>query len=252
MKALVTGASSGIGAALARRFAGRGVEVWLAARRASLLDAQVAAIVAAGGRAHPLALDVTDADATYTRLGKLDEEVGGIDLVVANAGTGGEGLRLPAEATFASTREVLNVNLLGAIATLAPFIPRMVARGQGHLVGISSIAALIVNPAGAVYSASKAGLSTYLESIDIDLRPRGVAVTCIEPGFIATDAAKQANGDRMPLLLSIERGVEIIDRAIVRRARMCRFPWLTGAVARTLTALPRGVRAPIVRKATKR
>jgi short-subunit dehydrogenase len=255
VRALVTGASSGIGAALARRLAGRGVEIWLAARRAALLDAQVAAInvvgAEAGGRAHALTLDVGDADATFARLGALDEEVGGIDLVIANAGTGGEGLRAPAEASWASTREMIGVNLLGAIATLAPFIPRMVARGRGHLVGISSIAALIVNPSGAVYSATKAALSTYLESIDIDLRARGVAVTCVEPGFIATDAARKANGERMPLLLSVERGVEIIDNAIQRRARLCRFPWLTGAVARTMTALPRPLRAPIIRGLTK-
>src|SRR5262249_4474126 len=117
---------------------------------------------------------------------------------------------------------------------------------------ISSIAALLVNPPGAVYSATKAALSIWLESIDIDLRPRGVAVTCVEPGFIATDAARQANGERMPLVMSVDRGVSIIDRAIRRRACLCCFPWRTGAVARTVAALPRPVRAPIIRKATKR
>jgi len=252
MRALVTGASSGIGSALARRLAGRGVEVWLAARRSGPLEAEVAAIAAAGGRAHALTLDVSDPDATFARLEKLDEEVGGIDLVVANAGVAGEGHALPHLASWASTREMIGTNFVGAIATLAPFIPRMVARGQGQLVGISSIAALLVNPPGAVYTATKAGLSTYLESIDIDLRPRGVAVTCVEPGFIATDAARRSNGARMPLVVSVERCVEIIDHAVQRRVRMCRFPWLTGAAARALTGLPRPIRGPLIRRLSRK
>jgi short-subunit dehydrogenase len=247
MRALVTGASSGIGAALARRLAARGLEVWLAARRRSALDAEVAAIVAAGGRAHALELDVADADATVERLARLDEEAGGIDLVVANAGTAGDGLRRPGAQTWASSKQVIGVNLLGAIATLTPFIPRMIERGAGQLVGVSSIAAHIVNPSGALYSASKAGLSTYLESIDIDLRPRGVAVTCVEPGFVDTAMAREHN-DRLPLLLTTERAVEIIDLGIQRRARVVRFPWLTGAGARVLTALPRPLRAALFRR----
>jgi short-subunit dehydrogenase len=250
VRALVTGASSGLGQELVRRLAARGVEVWLAARRAALLDAEVASLGAAGQTAHAVTLDVQDADATHARLGALDDEVGGFDLVVANAGIGGKGPVLPTEYEWADARDILAVNLVGAVATLLPFVGRMAARGRGHLVGISSIAADFVNPRGAVYGASKAGLSFFLESLDVDLRPRGVAVTAVHPGFIKTDAAKGLN-DRMPLAMTTERAAELIDRGIQRRARMVRFPWATGAVARTLTSLPRPLRSSIVARATR-
>src|SRR4051812_41817989 len=138
-RALITGASSGIGAALARRMAARGVEVWLAARRRELLDEGVAAITAAGGKAHALILDVARADETYATLGQLDDEIGGFDVVVANAGLAGDRTdQALHECSWEDIRDVLHTNVIGAVATLAPFIPRMVKRGAGQLVGVSS------------------------------------------------------------------------------------------------------------------
>jgi NADP-dependent 3-hydroxy acid dehydrogenase YdfG len=138
-RALVTGASGGLGAALAQHYAARGVEVWLAARRAEHLAAQVAAIRAAGGRAHALLLDVSEADTTFERLTRLDAESGGIDLVIANAGVAGARAAIPfARAAWSNTSDILRVNLLGAVASLAPFIPGMLQRGRGQLVGITA------------------------------------------------------------------------------------------------------------------
>jgi short-subunit dehydrogenase len=245
---LITGASSGIGAALARRLAARGVEVWLAARRVDLLDAEVAAIRAAGGRAHALLLDVSDADATFERLARLDRETGGIDLVIANAGVAGLPAALPfARAAWQNTAEILRVNLCGAIASLAAFVPGMLERGHGHLVGISSVAALLPNPRTPVYGASKAGLSFLLRSIDMELRPRGIAVTRVEPGFVRTPAADGVR-EPMPFILETDAAVAIIDRALERRRRLVRFPWQWTLLLRCVASLPVVLSGPLLRR----
>jgi short-subunit dehydrogenase len=249
-RALVTGASSGIGAALSRRLAARGVEVWLAARRAAALTQQVERIRSAGGKAHTLVLDVADSDGTYERLARLDEETGGIDLVVANAGIGGvRGAQQLSESSWADVRDFIHINFLGAAATLAPFAPRMVKRGYGHLVGISSIGADIPYHRNGAYGSSKAGLTFFLECADIELRPLGVPVTIVHPGFVKTPMSDELT-DPTPFRLSEEAAIDIIDRGIQRRARMIRFPWILGAVARAAAALPRPVMSRAIRAVT--
>lgn len=249
-RALVTGASGGLGAALARRFAERGIEVWLAARRTELLDEQVAAIEAAGGRGQALTLDVSDADATVERLTELDDEVGGIDLVVANAGIAGLKAAIPlTRSSWTDVRDILQTNIVGAVATLWPFVPAMLARGHGQLVGISSLAADIPTPRVAAYGASKAGLTHFLEAADMELRPRGIAVTAVHPGFIRTPAAEGVT-EPMPFILSEDDAARIIDRGISRRARMIRFPWIMGTISRMANAAPRAIMAPLLRRAT--
>ena len=251
-KALVTGASSGIGYALTKRLAQSGYEVWAAARRRDALDKLVAEIQAAGGKAHALALDVAKADETHDRLALLDHEVGGIDLVVANAGLGGErGAATVLETDWAATRDLFQVNLLGAAATLVPFVRPMVARGKGHLVGVSSIAARLPIPRGAPYGASKAGLTFLLESMDVELRPLGVPVTVVEPGFVRTPMSDQLENDPKPFLVEVADAAEIIEAGIARQARMIRFPWILGALSSSTNALPRALSAPIILAATK-
>jgi short-subunit dehydrogenase len=246
-RALVTGASSGIGAALARQLAARGIEVWLAARRVDLLEEQARQIVAAGGTAHVVKLDVADGDETVRRLEELDDEVGGFDLVVANAGIGGRGPLAAARLDWPEVRGILQTNLLGAAATLTPFMPRMVARGRGHLVAISSLGADLPLPRSAPYCGAKAGLSAFLEAADIDLRPRGVAVTIVHPGFVRTPAVAEIT-DPMPLIMSEERAARIIDHAIARRVRIVRFPWIMGALARLVQMLPRAIKGPLIQR----
>lgn len=245
-RALVTGASSGLGAALARRLAARGVEVWLAARRAEQLAAQVAAIRAAGGRAHALVLDVSDADATVERLARLDHETSGIDLVIANAGIAGLAAATPlSRASWQNTSDILRVNLCGAAASIVPFIPGMLQRGHGQLVGISSIAAEFPNPRTPAYGAAKAGLSFLLKSIDMELRPKGVAVTLVEPGFVRTPAAEGVD-EPMPFILETDAAVAIIERAIERRQRLVRFPWQWTLLLRALAKLPAAIAGPMI------
>jgi short-subunit dehydrogenase len=251
-RALLTGASSGIGYALAKRLALRGVEVWVAARRADLLAKLVEEIVAAGGKAHALALDVSRHDETHDALLALDAEVGGIDLVIANAGLGGErGARTVCETSWAEVRDLFQVNLLGAAATLTPFVKPMVARGKGHLVGVSSIAARLPIPRGAPYGASKAGLTFLLESMDIELRPMGIPVTVVEPGFVRTPMSDQLVNDPRPFLVEVEDAARYIDLGIQRGVRMVRFPWILGAISSSTSVLPRALSAPLIRGATK-
>jgi short-subunit dehydrogenase len=251
-RALVTGASSGIGLHLARRLAARGLEVWLAARRAELLNQEVDAIRKTGGRAHALVLDVADADATFEKLTALDRDAGGIDLVVANAGLAGARGAIPLDrCSWADVRDILHTNLIGAAATLHPFIAPMLARGHGHLVGVSSVNADCPIARAAPYGASKAGLTFFLESADIELRARGIAVTIIHPGFTKTAATDELQGQaNMPFMVPVERAARIIDRAIARRARIVRFPWILGAIARLSSWLPRAIMRPAIRRTT--
>ena len=251
-RALLTGASSGIGYELAKRLAARGIEVWVAARRAELLAKLVEEIAAAGGKAHALALDVARHDETHDTLLALDAQVGGIDLVIANAGLGGErGSRTVLETGWAEVRDLFQVNLLGAAATLTPFIKPMVARGGGHLVGVSSLAARLPIPRGAPYGASKAGLTFLLESMDVELRPLGIPVTVVEPGFVRTAMSDQLVNDPRPFLVEVDEAARLIDLGIQRESRMIRFPWILGAVSSSTNMLPRALSAPIIRGATK-
>ncbi len=250
-RALVTGASSGLGAAIAAKLAARGIEVWLAARRKDALERNAAAIVAAGGKAHVLPMDLADPDAVATAVEALDDACGGIDLVVANAAIAGLAAGVPAsKLTWAASRDLLQVNLLGNIASIMPLVPRMLARGHGHVVGISSTAALAPNPRMAPYCASKVALSYFLEGIGMELRSKGVYVTVVQPGFMRTPAADGVK-EPMPFILETDEAVEIIDRAIRERRRKITFPAALGALARIPALLPGAIRDPLVTFVTR-
>ncbi|NUP09553.1 MAG: SDR family NAD(P)-dependent oxidoreductase [Polyangiaceae bacterium] len=228
-RALVTGASRGIGSALAKRLAKRGYEVWVAGRNPATLEMEVGEIETAGGRAHAFVLDVSRPEEAEERVRALDAEVGGLDLVIANAGIGGRTLPV-AEQTLAQARTIFETNVMGALATLLPVIPGMVARGSGHIVGVSSLAGEMPLPAAADYGTSKAALSFFLESAAMDLIPRGVLVTDVRPGFVRTELTAK-NQFKMPFLVELKDAAEIIDRGIERGRRIVRFPMpLTTAI----------------------
>ena len=201
-RALITGASSGIGAALAARIARRGTEVWLCARRKDKLQDEVKLIEQAGGKAHAIELDVADADATHDKLRRLDREVGGIDLAIANAVIGGDYVMGDfAKMPWASTKNIFTTNLIGAIATLDAFVPGMVemgARPAGwHLLAGAADIHLL---RGAAYNASKAALTHYLEFWPTSTcDARGVPVTIVHPGFVKTAmVGPTQGGDPVP------------------------------------------------------
>jgi short-subunit dehydrogenase len=220
--ALVTGASSGLGRGLALWLGKRGVKVYAAARRRAHLDALAQEAKAAGAHIEPVELDVSHADATLERIRALDDACGGLDLVVANAGVGGQ--TNARDFPWEHARKVIDVNVTGAAATLSAVLPRMVERNRGHLVGVSSLASCRGLPQNAAYSASKAFLNTFLESLRVDLQGTQVRVTCIKPGFVKTEMTANIQ-HTMPFLLEADAAVELMGQAILRAEAEYGFPW---------------------------
>lgn len=245
-QALVTGASSGIGLAVARRLATRGYVVTLAARRKVELEAAAKEIEIAGGKARILVLDVADAAATVAAVQRVDDEVGGLDLVMANAGVGKE--RWGGKLTWADCAGIIAVNVAGAVATLTAVLPRMVERKKGHLVGVSSLAQYRGFPRSAAYSASKAFLGTFLESVRIDLHGTGVAVTDVQPGFVRTEMTAK-NKFKMPFLVELDDAADRVVRGIEKRAAIVRFPLPLATAARISRFVPDAIFGRVVRRA---
>lgn len=220
---LITGASSGIGRSLARRLADRGDTIAALARRAELLDTLVAEIAAAGGRALSLRCDVTDREQVRAATARAEAELGPVDRLVANAGGG-----VPTDVLHFDAAEVegiLHLNLLGVVYGIEAVLPGMLARGSGQLVAVSSIAAYRGLPSGAAYSAAKAGLSNLMESLRLDLRPHGVAVTLLLPGFVKVSPGKGKRKKSKPFRLDLEDATARMERAILARRPRYAFPW---------------------------
>lgn len=244
--ALITGASSGLGEAIAKDLSSRGVEVVLAARRGERLEALASELRARGGRVHTEVLDVSRPEATVEAIRRIDASVGGLELVIANAGIGQPlpGLSL----TWERVAPVLSTNLVGAIATLTAVLPQMIARGRGHLVGMSSLAVLAPVPGGSAYRASKCGLSAFLENLRAELGGTGVRVTAVHPGFVRTPLA-DAFTVRPPFMLEADEAAAIITRRLLRAPARLDFPLPVELGMRLLAALPGPVQGALVRRA---
>lgn len=244
---LVTGASSGLGRALALWFARRGAKVWAAARRTELLDTLAADPSARPGSIVPLALDVSSTAAIRRVLPEVDAQAdGGLDVVIANAGIGGEAN--PRKDTWEKVERMIQVNVTGAAATLATLAPHMAERGRGHLVGMSSLAAWMVTPKMGVYSATKAFLEVYCDGLHLDLKSAGVAVTCIHPGFVKSEMTAK-NKFKMPFLLEADDAAERMGRAILRREKSFAYPWPMVLATRAARLVPDVVVARVMGKA---
>ena len=233
---LITGASSGLGRALALWFARRGARVYAAARREELLESLKAEASSGPGQVVPVRLDVAQAETVAAKLVALDDATpGGIDLVVANAGVGG--MTNGQRAEWKDMERMLQVNILGATATLAALASRMVQRHKGHLVGISSLAAWLVVPRFGVYGASKLYLQTYCQGLRVDLAGTGVRVTCINPGFVKSEMTAD-NRFAMPFLLETADAANRMGKAILRGDARLAFPWQMAWLTRLGRLLP--------------
>ncbi|WP_153147407.1 SDR family oxidoreductase [Dechloromonas sp. H13] len=234
LKVFITGASSGIGEALAVYYAAQGATLGLAARRAPVLAALNERL--GGGHAcYPL--DVCDAPALHAAAVDFIARCGAPDIVIANAGVS-VGTLTEYEEDLAAFRRVMDTNVYGMAATFAPFIPAMrAAGGEKRLVGIASVAGIRGLPGAEAYSASKAAVIAYLESLRLEMRPYGIRVVTIAPGYIATPMTA-VNPYKMPFLLPAERAAERFAAAIARGATYTVIPWPMGVVARVLRALP--------------
>ncbi|MEO8486045.1 MAG: SDR family oxidoreductase [Betaproteobacteria bacterium] len=237
LRVFLTGASSGLGEALAAHYAKRGATLGLVARRGAELE-RVARHLAPATVA-TYAADVRDADAMAAAGRDFIAKHGMPDLVIANAGVSRGTLADHAE-DLAAFRAVFDTNVAGIVHTFHPFLAPMRAARHGTLVGIASVAGFRGLPGAGAYSASKAAAITLLESLRVELRGSGVSVVTIAPGYVATPMTAR-NPYRMPFLMAPDRAAASIARAIRRRKRFVVLPWPMAIVGRLLRMLPRSV-----------
>jgi short-subunit dehydrogenase len=236
VRVFLTGASSGIGEALARHYAASGATLGLAARRQNRLSELIAELP---GERAAYPLDVADAAALQAAAADFIARYGAPDIVIANAGIsvgtlGDDAADLPA------FHRVFQTNVMGMVQTFQPFIAAMKARGSGRLVGIASVAGIRGLPGAGAYSASKAASITYLESLRVELRGSGLKVVTIAPGYIATPMTA-VNSYPMPFILAADEAARRFARAIERGTSYTVIPWQMGVVAKLMRLLPNPV-----------
>ena len=244
--AVITGASSGLGAALARAYAAPGMTLGLVARDTARLAAVAASCRAAGAVVETAALDVTEAAPLGTWLTAFDR-AHSVDLVIANAGTSaGPAPGEVGEGVAVTTRQVA-VNLLGAVNTVAPLVPLMAAGGGGRVALIASLAAYRGLPYAPGYCASKAGLRAYGEALRALAEPQGVGVTVVCPGFFASPMTDRWIGGR-PMLIDTEHAARKVKRGIDRGRCRISFPWPIVLGLRLCDVLPAAIGDRILRE----
>ncbi len=236
--AVVTGASSGLGAEMARQLASAGLKVGLTARRRDELEAVAGTIRASGGTACVAVADAGDREATLAAFGSIARELGPVDLLVANAGVGiGTAARQFSGEAF---ERMVRVNLIGAGHAIEAVLPGMIRARRGHVVGISSLAAYRGLPGSAGYCATKAGLSALLEGLRPELRRLGIAVTAVHPGYVRTPMTERQSNFQ-PLLMDVEPAARIILQGIARRKTRVDFPRRMAGLLGLVRLLPDAV-----------
>ena len=232
----ITGASSGIGQALAARYAGAGWRLALVARRQAEMTAWAEGQGLPAGRYAVYAADVANPDSIVRAAEQCLDRQGVPEVVIANAGIS-VGMDTAERADLDVMRETFALNNIGLAATFHAFIGPMRARRRGALVGIGSVAAIRGIPGHGAYCASKAGVVAYCESLRGELRGSGVAVVTLLPGYVATPLTAR-NPYPMPFMLSADRFAELAIRAIEAGASYRVIPWQMGVVAKLLRLLP--------------
>ena len=227
---LITGASSGVGSALARLYAGPGVFLALTGRDAARLDATAAACRAKGAAVETTTLDIAEREPMKQWIERIDE-AHPLDLVVANAGMMGP------SSDEAATRRMFEVNVGGTFNTIMPLLPRFEARKSGQIAIMSSLAGWRGMPGAPGYAASKAALKLWGESLRPQLLPRGIHVSVIHPGFIDSPMTAK-NTFAMPWLVSSEQAAQAIARGLAADKGRIAFPWQMFALVWTASALP--------------
>lgn len=234
-RALITGASSGIGMELARLLTARGYAVALLARRAGMLSQLAASLPDAVA----IPCDVSDRDAVHAAVHEAVERLSGpLDLVIANAGIG-----LPTHAAKFNLDDaelMMRVNLMGTIYLFDAVVPAMIERRSGSFAGVASVAGLRGLPASGIYSATKAAMQTFLEASRIELAPYGVRVTIVNPGFVSTPMTEK-NRFPMPFLMTAPEAAKRIADCIERGAREVEFPLPMSLLMRAVRLIPNAI-----------
>jgi short-subunit dehydrogenase len=240
---IVTGASSGIGRALAARLGKSGRRVGLIARRRAELEATASEINSSGGVACASAADVADRTALRAAVDDIEHRLGPTDTIVANAGFGAPTHLDPLN--IDDVEQTIRVNVMGVIYSIEAVLPGMLNRGRGHLVAISSLAAFKGLPGESAYCASKAAVNAYMEGLRISLRSRQIVVTTVCPGFVETPMTPMDSA--MPFLMSADAAARRIARLIARRrGGVIRFPLPMSLLMRVIARLPDSVVARVV------
>jgi short-subunit dehydrogenase len=247
---IITGASSGIGEAVAAELAKRGWERFaLLARRMEALEPVAREVRERGSKAMAIPCDVRDAQSVRDAVAQAEAEWGPVDLAIANAGIG-----YPTPAHRFSVDDasaIMRTNFEGMLHLWAAVSPRMLERGEGHFVAIASIAGHRGLPGSSVYSASKAAMQSWMEASRIELTGRGITMTTVNPGFVATPLVEK-NRFPMPFLMQPRDAARRIADGIESRARVVEFPLAMSLLMRTLRFVPGAVFARIMRPWVRR
>lgn len=228
---VITGASSGIGKALAFEFARRGYNLGLVARRTEVLAEVKQAIESEHQvQIEIVACDVADTDSIYPVLEDLRKRLSQIDIVIANAGI--SGINKTGTGKFAKDKRIIEVNVMGAMATIDAAAQIFRQQKYGHIVGISSVAAFTSIPGSAAYSASKAALSNYLLAVAIELQKHHIKVTAVHPGFVKTDLAP--NMEKYPFVIEADKAATDIVDGILKEKRSIIVPNLPWSIVKRL------------------
>jgi NAD(P)-dependent dehydrogenase (short-subunit alcohol dehydrogenase family) len=240
----ITGASMGIGEALALRLARDGAEVVASARSADKLAALAGSV---GGRIVAWPLDITDHAAVRDAVARIEAERGPIDVAVLNAGTH----RPVAAADFTAQglRELMEINVMGTAACLEALMPRMIARGRGRIAVVASVAGYRGLPTSAYYGATKAALINLTESLKFDLDRAGVTIQLVDPGFVKTPLTDQ-NDFPMPFLIGADVAADRIAAGLRSSRFEIAFPRAFVAILKLLRLLPYRVYFPLVGRST--
>ena len=233
---VISGASSGLGLALARHYLERGATIAAFARRGELLQTLSAEFP---GKVFCYALDVRDSSAIQHAANDFITRVGLPDVVIANAGVSVGTLTEYAEDIDAFQR-VMDINVLGIVKTFQPFVAMMRAAKRGTLVGIASVAGFRGLPGASAYSASKSAAISYLESLRVELHGSGVKVVTICPGYIKTPMTA-VNPYPMPFILDADEAAQRMIRVIEQQNAYTVIPWQMGIIGRVLKLLPRSI-----------
>ena len=235
----LSGASSGLGEALARTLAARGCKLALFARRVEHLKALQGALAERHGGEGVDVLaqpgDVGDRARVGEAIREAEARFGGLDVVILNAGIGDS--LFPDRFSAEIVERIFRTNFLGAVYGIEAALPGMLARRSGKIVGVSSIGAVRGFPLSAPYCASKAALTTFLESLRLDLHGSGVGLVTVSPGFIKTPLTDR-NRFPMPFLQTPERAAHIVVEGIVRGKREIHFPLRLTVPLKILRATP--------------
>jgi NAD(P)-dependent dehydrogenase (short-subunit alcohol dehydrogenase family) len=244
LRVFITGASSGLGAALAKHYGAMGARLGLVGRRADALLQ-----TAAGFDARTYIADVRDAAAMQAAAQAFVDEIGAPDIVIGAAGIS-VGTLTEEETDHAVFRAVMDANVLGLVHTFHPFIGAMQSRG-GVLCGISSVAGVRGLPGGGAYSASKAAATNYLEALRLELKSRNIAVVTVAPGYIDTPMTR-INPYPMPFRMPAQVAAAKVAACIARRRRHTVIPWQMSIVATLMKWLPVSVYDALFEKAPRK